>query len=180
MAELINVLVTRNQTGVAGVDERQTFTVNNAVADVEMDAFVAGQGILRPAFSFNYKVKQKDNITVLSMGISLPYSYSPSTRSVYIKLFWNDGVGSGVFNIGSNNLIELPFGNYELSIGAFVPWPTPRALPYWIEMLIGANPELAEDRLRISMIGSPALIVNGTKLPVTAFMKIAYNLPLVV
>jgi hypothetical protein len=177
MSELIDVLATRDQTGVAGVDERQTFTTV-AGLDVELDVLVPGQAILRPADSLNYRLNLKDNITILSIGVSLPYTFGLSTRGIYAILFWNDGIGAGPLNVGQANVIEIPFANYELSIGAFVPWPTPNLAPYHIEMIVGTNPYILENRVRISMVGVDAALIPGT-FPVTSFVKVAHNLPFV-
>jgi hypothetical protein len=176
--EIIDVLATTNING--GIDERQNFTVNNLVADVSLNAFVGGSGRLRPAFSTNYKIAPKDNITILSMGITLPYSFSLSTRIPYVKLNWFDATGSGGLPFGSSANTQLPFANYELSCGNFVPWPTPRLLPYYITMLLGQPPlDVAENQVRVSMAGIPAIIPNGAVLPVTCWIKISHNLPLV-
>lgn len=176
--ELIDVLATKLTVGVGAADERQTFTANNLVNDVELDPFVAGQGILRSANGIPHLIAPKDNINVLSIGISLPYHYVLSTRIVYVSLHWEDGVGSGAFNLGTGNFIEIPFANYELSIGAYVPWPTPRINGYQIVMIIGTDTVNAAYRMRVSQIGGPAAL-NQAVLPVTSFVKIAHNISLI-
>jgi hypothetical protein len=176
--ELIDVLATKLMIGAGAIDERQSFTANNAVNDLELDAFVPGQGILRSANGLPNLISPKDNIQVLSIGISLPYHYVLSSRIAHVSFHWEDGVGSGAFNIGTGNFIEIPFANYELSIGAYVPWPTPRLNGYQIVMIISTDTVNAAYRMRISQIGGPAAL-NAAVLPVTSFIKIAHNLPLI-
>lgn len=176
MQELIDILT----TGInpLAVDERQTFTGNNAVPYVELDTIVAGQGNLRSENPNLFQIQAKDNIVIQSIGVSLPYNYTLATRSMRVFFAWKDALGGGALNVGTSSLISLPFANYEISIGAFIPWPTPRATPYYLQMIISANPNPIDSRALISQIGAP-VDLNGIVLPITCFVKISHNLPLV-
>lgn len=178
MAEINTVLATQNMSGGGGVDERQSFTVNNAVADVALNVWGAPEARLRPALFTNYYIQPKDNITILSMGITLPHSFVLSDRLAFITLGWNDG-GSGGVPLGDSGAIQLPFGSYEMALNTYLPWFTGGVLKYYLTMKIAAPAlDAAAIQCRVSMAGVPA-ILNGTTQPIIAWLKIAHTLPLI-
>lgn len=171
--ELIDTLVTKKL--IVGTEERQTFTVNTAVNSVDTNPFLGG-AILRPGLEANYKVALKDNITILSLGVSLPYNFILADRNLQISLQAYDGV-TIVPLLSTTVIMELPFVNYEFAFGAFVPWNPLLIHPYYIQMQV--NPSMfPAERANISMIGVPAAL-NTLTLPITCFAKISHNLALV-
>lgn len=174
MSEIIDVLSTQ----AAPADARQNFTVV-AANDAPLNALVAGQGRLMTSNQVVNDFAPKDNITLLSIGVVLPYNFVLSTTQIFIQLFWTDGVNLGFLNIGSSQgYINIPFANYEFSLGVYIPWPTPAIIPYWLICQISTVGDPAAAQTRVSMLGSPAALLGAT-LPIIPFVKVAHSLPLV-
>ena len=176
--EIIDVLSTQNV--ILGIDERQNFTVVGVPpVDIPLNALVAGQGRLRTSNQVVNEFAPKDNITILSIGVVLPYNFVLSTTEIFLQLYWADGVNMGYLNIGSSQgYINIPYANYEFALSTYIPWPTPAVLPYWIIANISDTTAPVNNQTRISMLGVPAALVGAT-LPIIPFIKVAHNIPLV-
>jgi len=176
MPVLIDVMATSLDAG--GTDYRQYFTVDTAALDVPIDGPpLPGKGTLRPAGAWASRLSQNDHCEILSLGISLPYSFSLSSRIAYLRFDWTDGVNTGLV-LGTSEFIELPFANYEMSLGKFFQFPAAAVGPISLVLRLVTSAEPAWQQTRISMLNTPAAL-EGAVLPVTVFAKIAHNLELV-
>jgi len=181
MAEYIEVL-THQVDAVAG-DERYSFVVNTAVADVTLTAPVAVFPVLRAANDpaagkFPY-FQRRDNIRVLSVGLFLPYQFTVSTQCVHVDLSWEDVAGNlyPVFTDFANQSgLWVPWENYEMQVDRFAPFPTTAATKCRLLGILkdGASGP-ANDRLRVSMLNVPAAL-NGTTQYARLFVKVAHTL----
>lgn len=175
MSERIQVVATAPQFAAEG-DSRQTFTVNTAVNDIGLDIVPAVSGNLKDASGRSW-LHPRDNISILSIGFSLPYNFCLSTKITVMYLTFFDSTGAfGALNIGDGTgMIWIPAENYELSIGAFIPWPSTAIGSIRLVAYIGDHTGLmAARQCRISMIGVPAAL-NGTTQYLTSWVKVSQN-----
>jgi len=165
----------------AADDGSNKFAVNTAVNDVALDVsqgwnYVFGVP-LAPA-SHYYKVQARDGLTVLSVGCMLPYHFTWSDMGCMSFGYWAKN-GASIQYAAINQIntpsgqLPVPFTNYELSIGPYVPWPVDDSIggPYpWYNLV--ANFRAG----RVSMIGVPASLNTQTITPIP-FVKVQHTLP---
>jgi hypothetical protein len=168
-----------------------SFTVNNAVNEVVLSGGGLGTGAhiygvpnYDGSVSFA-KIQAKDSITILSLGLMVPYSFVQSAMASLSFGYWaTDGIGPALFNpIPEINIptgdVPIPFYNYEMSIGTYVPWPVPASGNpggnYAYYYLCSFFPPIAT--AKVSMIGAPASL-NGVVITPVPFVKIQHTLPL--
>jgi hypothetical protein len=155
--------------------EQPYFTVNNAVNYVNCKYDNNATGLLQDANNSSLFLKL-DHLTIISLGIVLPLNFSlwPNfeNKPLQIEISLRQVI---TLNEISLLLCDLPFADYELSIGKFI------ELPYNIvnsfELLMKLKVKNGDNFQTISMINSPD-ILNNLVLPVTCFAKIGHNFPI--
>jgi hypothetical protein len=174
--ERIQTIATAPQFAAEG-DSRQNFTVNTAVNDVGINIIPAVSGQLKDVSGRTW-LHAKDNISVLSIGFSLPYNFGLSEKMTAMWILYYDSTGAfGVLDTFGDNtgMLWIPSENYELSVGAYVPWPSAAIGSIRLVALIGDTTGFMPARqCRISMIGVPAAL-NGTTQYLTSWIKLSQN-----
>jgi hypothetical protein len=169
--ELLDILTTQDITALGGGDERQTLTVDTSLVDVPLDSYAFPQGTLRPGNALANNIPLGEGIIVQSIGISLPYSFGMSTQGFRVELYAKANITVSLFS--SSLDVEIPFSNYEMSIGVFVPFPVGITGKYQIIM------NIITTSAKVAMVNAPAAL-NGLQLPVISFAKISHTRPLTV
>ena len=183
MSERTQILTVNQILNPGLVEERQTFTPLAIGNDVALDPYVAPgawpftteTGTLRDGESQKWFHK-KDGFNILSIGISMPYSFAASTVVPYLGLRWRDSTGlQGVINFGTpNGLAWLPMENFETAIGTYVPWPSAAIGSIYLVALLGHPGVAVPHQFRVSLVNAPGAFV-GVPLPITIFLKITQN-----
>jgi hypothetical protein len=170
--DIIEVLT--NAPGQAG-----TFTIDTTQQDVAVTSLPAGHSLNMVNGAGNKTFPQGDNFNLLSIGVSLPYSfvasvamsganqYSPVIQFNYTKT----GGGGGVLPGLAGGLTILPFLNYELAIGQYIDVAGILDSFYLKGFFNAAGVP------HVSMIGVPTTM-NGQTFEIQIWMKIEHNLPL--
>ena len=182
---LYTEILTSTKSAAGAWDERQYFTVNNAVNYVTVPAYAGfPSGRLRAANN-TYIFNPKDSLRILAIGIYLPYSYTFAPPIPMLHLAWVDGttpahyddfaqIGPAFTNLNTNSsYLYVPFENAEFSVD--IPCTPP---PTFVTPYIVANFQLLNDADRdtnISMVGSPA-VLNQAVLPICPFIKLQHFL----
>lgn len=177
MAEIIDVLMQYD-------DEAYEFTVNTAVNFVNLTQ--VNDGILSKVGTVSgieNEFQEQDNFILLSIGVRLPlgFEFWPNDNAgsffgPFIDLYYKRiSAAPGVLNSFRPASVQIPFPNYEMSLGNFTIVPSltenfylcfqfPRNVGGWNQ--------------RISMLNVPAALNEMTfKAPV--FAKILHTLPMV-
>jgi len=175
--ELIMIVDTLIQYG----DQAGKFTVDTTVQKVLLSYDVGSDKVLSIGGVFN-KFAWKENITLLSVGAFLPlgFDFFPSTRVIegdfwpdYVSFQWRKASDGTLFPWQPNRY-NLPAGNYELSIGAFL---QPDAGIGEDFNLIAELPTTGNFRTYVSMLNVPASL-DESVFSVPIFAKIGHTLPL--
>lgn len=147
-----------------------TFTVDPAAQDVAL----GGAPIRLAKANGDELFASVDNVTLLAMGINLPFQYCVGEGLVSVFLEWVDQdelepavpiyfgflpVVNGVFSFGPNGLYTQ---NPERTN-----WPTKQSI---IRMGVGSG--------RVSMIYNPPNITNGTVLEARGWIQARHLLPM--
>lgn len=170
MSEIIETLQVNPANGY-------NFTVNTAVNEVLLNMTLGVKFLENP--STFCKFQDGDNITFLSAGFLLPYSFGPSLNLdaagdpilPWTQIQAEKKVGGAVVPLpGIPAASFLPFANYEYMLGVFSPVSS---MSYGEVRLLYtfARP------IGISMVNVPAAL-NTLVLPVIPWVKILHNLPL--
>jgi len=109
-----------------------------------------------------------DNVTIYSLGLTLPYQFSKGTGLFDVSLSWQleDGTGTSEVYFGwlpSCGIIEFPEGLYLANPG------TVETLRYRLVMSIHGN---------VSMVYCPPIFANDDELTVDAWANVTHLLPM--
>jgi hypothetical protein len=169
--ELLDILTGQDNTPNGGIDERQNFTVDTTgPLDVAINGpYAYPVGTLRPGNMLDFYIPLNEPIIVQSIGISMPYQFGMSNQSFNVELYANGNANVPLF--ATSIFVEMPFVNYEMAIGVFVPFPATMTQKYRILMFV--DPASA----KVSMVNAPAAL-NAATLPITCFAKISHTRPL--
>jgi len=162
-------------------DEAATFTVDNTVNSVELSYPAGSTKVLSIGGVFN-TFKWKESLTLLSIGAFLPlgFEFYPVKRLTtsdnwpnYVSLKWRNSV-TGVLTTWEPNRYNLPSGNYELNIGAYLEPPDTVGGDF---QLTAELPFETSIKTLVSMIGVPDSL-NDEVFSVPIFAKIGHTLKL--
>lgn len=155
---------------------RQTFTINAAVNEVNIDLPATGPRYMEDVYLATY-FKRLDSPLLLEAGVMFPYQFSPSTEPLYVSLDWVADDGIATYVAAS---FTLPAGLCSLSFsggaqnGLFLPHPGKGGAPFaWpgrarlVASIIGG---------KVSMVGAPSSITGDLK--VIPWIRVQHSLPL--
>lgn len=174
--EIIDILTPK-------VDDCASFVVNNAVDSVVVNivaAFTTMYGC-----DNLYSFVRGDNFTILSLGYFIPerfcvFGYEnadpASLNSVpQINLLSVGSLGLGIpLHIGQNGKLNVPFPNYEFSIGQFIDTEESGMTDPLFSINCKFPFDSDADKLLISMIDVPAAL-NGKTFHIVPFIKVMHN-----
>jgi len=151
------------------------FTVNNAVNYVNCKYDNNSTGLLQNANNDSLFLRL-DHLTILSIGIVLPLNFSlwPNfeNKPLQVEINLRETI---TLNEMQLLICDLPFADYELSIGKFIELPYNIARSF--ELLMILSVKNGDNFQTISMINSPDSL-NNLVFPVTCFAKIGHNFPI--
>lgn len=165
------------------ISDCPSFVVNNAVDNVSV-SIGAGYKTMFACDNLQYFVRG-DNFTILSIGYFIPerfmvYGYENadpamvnSTPQIALLSIGNLGLGVPL-RIGQNGKVNLPFPNYEFSIGQFIDTEIMGATDPLFKITCKFPYDGDTDKLLISMVDVPASL-NGKTFNIVPFIKVMHN-----
>ena len=111
-------------------DQCFTFTANNAVNKVTLNAPVTAQHFLQnaePAVQMKY-FQPQDNIFIKSFHFRLPYAYILADDNVKVQLDWYDEADvfkAHIVEFSPSGFIFMVTQCTEIPLNIFSPWPNP-------------------------------------------------------
>lgn len=164
-----------------------SFVVNTAVNSVVVTPPALSDKIF---YSGNdgYKFEKGDNLIILSAGYFIPerfvlFGYQNAginkncTPQLFLQLKGSGGGTQVIWQFGSDGRLNLPFPNYEFSIGTFVD-SIALGMTDATFSIVGTLPFPGDvDRLLISMVDVPAAL-NGLTFQLIPFVKVLHTLEL--
>jgi hypothetical protein len=162
------------------------FVVNNAVDNVVVN--IPAAYTTMNACENHFSFVRGDNFTILSAGYFIPerfvvWGYQNADpinlNSVpQLSLLSIGSLGLGVpLHIGQNGKINIPFPNYEFSIGQFIDTEISGMTDPLFRITCKFPFDADADKLLISMIDVPAAL-NGKTFYCIPFIKVLHNLGL--
>ena len=158
--------------GVAD-SNRNKFTVDHSVNSVDFDTTdTPNWFFIFQTDPGKYAFKSKDNIEILSVGLKLPYYFIEAEKMPVLEFSWvsSSSVGALAEIAPPSGRVILPFANYELNLGVYIPFPT--VSPSTSKMLLRCQIVDGD----VSMIGVSDDILDDTVFTPIPFIKILHNL----
>ena len=165
-----------------------SFAVNNLVDSVDSVAAADPTKLQFTNASGEKTLLKGDNFSILSMGFILSEAFTvwkAAAATPLPSIFLNmKGVTSlnayKIDALGVENIIHIPMENYETALDLFVDCSKQTQFGIIPITYLNENFTLNTDYtlIKISMAGVPAAL-NGKTFPITPFIKIAHNYPMI-
>jgi len=141
------------------------FTIDQTVTQV---ALSAGSSQILTRADGQELFGKVDNVTVYALGIQIPYQFGKGQGLFACSLSWQkeDGTGtSEVYNgyLPACGVIEFPNGLYLANPGSEL------TLRYRLVISVSGN---------VSMVYCPAVLTNGSEIPVDVWANVTHLLPM--
>lgn len=178
--ELIDILTPQ-------ISDCASFVVNNAVDSVVVNIPV-GHKVMYACNDVSNFVRG-DNFTILSAGYFVPERFVVYGYQNADPAFINSVPQLGLLSIGSLGhavplwigqvgKINLPFPNYEMSLGQFIDTEENGITDPLFQITCKFPYDDDTDKLLISMVDVPA-VLNGKTFTIVPFIKVMHNLGLI-